>query len=507
MCTLALVVLTLVLVSSPASGVVVPVAPHPVVADGNLREWGAAVWIPVAPGGGQVGLRGAFFSSEDHTADLYVMWDAKWLHVAAAIVDDSLDVGRIAPDDRKGTGPDGRPKDLMFYYDHLKVFVRGPGEDVGHNVWVAPRQGSVEPYAWGGPQRRLPTEGIPAQVGSATRGTVYTYEISLPWAWLELYPQPGTELDAMFLFVDSDLPGVELRKKMKAETGKWIWWKGVLSLTGEPEGLREPPPPQVPAVRRVPVSTPEPEPVVDGGVARAIARARATRERAEARSAEEGTHDPAGASGPGDAETTPSAAPTITSGMSAGGPDSTTAAASQRYARSMQAVLNRQMLGRRPQLVIPPWVREVVLDKEVSQAQADTYVVTLVQSLSRLVRERANGRTDLFVVDMAARAGTRRGLAHAFLMELVRRYRTQIRVTESAAHKQLKEAAGEAGVPAAVAVDLVDEICQRSLSLYEDGKAGMTRGLVKKAAERVDLRATGAEDLLRALLGHASTGP
>jgi len=505
MCSIALVVLTLALVSARASGVEVPVAPHPVTVDGNLREWGAAAWIPVAPGGELVGLRGVFASPDDYTADVYVMWDADSLYVAAAIVDDSLDAGRIGPEDREGTGPDGRPKDLMFYFDHLKVFVRGPGADVGHNVWVAPRRDTDEAYAWGGRQRGQPAEGIPVEVSSATRGTVYTYEVSLPWTWLELYPQPGTTLDAMFLFVDADLPGVELRKKMKAGTGKWIWWKGKLALTGEPEGLRPPPPRQVTSVGRS--SPPAPEPEVDGGVTRAIARVRAVREQAAARSAAERTEGLAEAPAPGEVETAPPTAPVVAAGMTEGGPDSMRVAASQRYARSMRAVLNRGVLGRTPPMEIPPWVREVKVSETISQAQADTYVVTLIRSLSRMVRERTNGRTDLFVVDMAARAGTRRSPARAFLMELIRSYRAQLGAPESAAHQQLVDAAAEAGVPAMAAADLVDEVCRRSLSLYEDGRAGMTQGLVKKAAEKASITATDAEDVFRALLVPAQTGP
>ena len=126
--------------------------------------------------------------------------------------------------------------------------------------------------------------------------------------------------------------------------------------------------------------------------------------------------------------------------------------------------------------------------------------------LARLVRERTNGRTDLFVVDMAARAGTRRGVARAFLMDLVHRYRAELGLTDSATHRQLAAAAAEAGVPVQAAADLVGEICRRSLSLYEEGKVGMTRGIVKQAAKRVRMSAADAEELLRALLLPAETG-
>ena len=496
--------LALSLVCSRASGVEVPVAPHAVTVDGDLREWGAAAWIPVAPTGDLVGLRGVFTSPDDHTADVYAMWDAEWLYLAAAVVDDSFDAGRVGPDDRKGTGPDGRPKDLMFYFDHFKVFVRGPGADVGNNVWVAPRQEGDDAYAWGGRQRSPPAEGIPARVSSAARGAVYTYEMALPWTWLELCPQPDDRLDARFLFADSDLPGLEMRKKMQAGNDKWIWWQGHLDLTGRPEGLRAPPPPQVRTRRRT--SPPATEPRVDEGVTRTIARLKAAREQAEASSALKSAEGPPGVSAPGQRDTPTPAAPDSAPEAPAGGPDSTRSISSERYARSMRAVLNRDLLVRKPQMEIPAWVREVEVDGSVSEAQVDTYVVTLVHSVARLVRERTNGRTDLFFLDMAARAGTRRGVARAFLMDLIGRYRAELGVPDSGAHQQLATAAAAAGVSAEAAVDLVDEICRRSLSLYEDGKVGMTRGMVKQAAKRARMSAADAEGLLRALLVSADAG-
>ena len=89
--------------------------------DGVLVEWGAPERIAVVAGGDRVGVRGAFTSDEDHEADVYLMWDADYIYVAVAVVDDIIDVARIEPGKNEWKGPSGQRKDRMFYYDHLKI--------------------------------------------------------------------------------------------------------------------------------------------------------------------------------------------------------------------------------------------------------------------------------------------------------------------------------------------------------------------------------------------------
>ena len=104
-------------------------------------------------------MRGAFSGSEDHEADLYLMWDADYVYVAAAVVDDTVDAQQIPPDKSEWRGPSGERKDAMFYYDHLKIFLRGPEQPLGHTIWLSPANGT--PYLWGGTQRSKPTELVP----------------------------------------------------------------------------------------------------------------------------------------------------------------------------------------------------------------------------------------------------------------------------------------------------------------------------------------------------------
>ncbi|MCY4606540.1 MAG: hypothetical protein OXE49_20090, partial [Gemmatimonadetes bacterium] len=156
---------------------VVPVTPKPTL-DGILIEWGAPERIGLVPGGERVGVRGAFTGPEDHEADLYLMWDADYVYVAAAVVDDIVDAQQIPPDKSKWRGPSGERKDAMFYYDHLKIFLRGPEQPLGHTIWLSPANGT--PYLWGGMQRRKPTERIPLKAGAAQRDQLYTFEVGIP---------------------------------------------------------------------------------------------------------------------------------------------------------------------------------------------------------------------------------------------------------------------------------------------------------------------------------------
>lgn len=263
----------LLLLRGMAWGVEALAVNQPPRIDGILVEWGAPERVPIVPGGQGVGYRGAFDGPQDHEADLYLMWDADFLYAAVAVVDDTTDTGRVGPQDNVWQGPGGERKDAMFYYDHLKVFLRGPEAPLGFNVWVGPSDGEQGPYAWGGRQRDRPSADIPVRVGSAWKANIYTYELAFPWEWLGIYPQSGMELSAMFLLPDSDLPGVELRKKIR-ESNKWIWWKGEIRLVGEPPGLK--PPPQsnvVEEIQRqaqaivVPKVRPREEPLEDVGKA------------------------------------------------------------------------------------------------------------------------------------------------------------------------------------------------------------------------------------------------
>ena len=89
----------------------------------------------------------------------------------------------------------------------------------GTAPWIqcvrAPNAEDGAVHAWGGQRRGDAYSGATTGYGFAIpRTCLQLYEMALPWTWLRLYPKPDMVLDALFLFPDSDLPDLELRKKI-----------------------------------------------------------------------------------------------------------------------------------------------------------------------------------------------------------------------------------------------------------------------------------------------------
>lgn len=485
--------LAAVLAGLPAAvgGLEVPVAPAVVVVDGILREWGGAGTVALDPGGRDIGLRGVFRDADDHQADVFVMWDARHLYVAAAVRDDSLDARRVPPREREWISGRVR-KDRMFYYDHLKVFVRGPGADVGTNLWVAPVTEAGRAYAWGGRQRQEPGDDVPVRAASAACWPVYTYEVALPWSWLGIHPEPDMVLDGLLLLTDSDRPRAEVWAKVAGGDGKWIWWQGRLELRGRPPGWQ--PSPEVEEQLEAELA-PEGWEAQGERIQEAIERVRALRlAEARAESARQAAAEDS-CDGP------PAAALGTSPQAAARAPEDTAAvAAARRYAAAMRAVLTRVAQGP-PEVILPVWTRGVEADSTLTPAQVDSYVVILTRTLSRLVRERTNGRIDYFVIDMASGAGTRRGQARGFLTSLISGYLDELEEPGSGESQRLAGAAQAAGVPVEGAHALVREVARRAQSVYGGGKVTTTDELIRQGRRRADLSSGQAEALLDALFG------
>jgi len=79
------IIVILLLLRGISWGVEALAVDRPLRIDGILVEWGGAEWVPIAPGGPEVGYRGAFDGPEDHEADLYLMWDAEFLYAYPGI--------------------------------------------------------------------------------------------------------------------------------------------------------------------------------------------------------------------------------------------------------------------------------------------------------------------------------------------------------------------------------------------------------------------------------------
>jgi hypothetical protein len=454
--------------------------------DGVLVEWGLPQGVAIDPGGDGVGLRGAFDGPEDHEVDLYLMWDVDFLYVAVAVVDDVLDVDRIGAGDNVWKGPGGERKDAMFYFDHLKVFLRDPDMPLGHNVWVGPTDGEREPYVWGGRQRNKPTADVPVRVGSARKGEIYTYELAFPWKWLGIYPEEGMELDAMFLLPDSDLPGLEMRKKVR-KSNKWIWWKGKARLLGEPPGWKPRPPPVVleeiqkqtqaivlPELKpkeRPPEEKPAPETAVGPAESSEVKAEDGAGEMPES----EGTGEQQQVGAVADGSTTPSVA-------------------------ALRARLNRQRLARSHVRGAPEWVRGLGKDQGLSSPVVDSLYYRLTVTLHRLTESEINSRTDGLVMEIAEYAGTWRAQARGFLVSLLDRVSVDLQ-EEGALRDGIAAAAAQVGVEEEQGMILVEEVCSETLTLYREGKVSTTGELLEKARRRARFSAEEARAFTRALAG------
>ena len=437
--------------------------------DGVLSEWGAPARIPVVPGGEKVGVRGAFEGPDDHEVDLYLMWDAHALYVAVVVEDDTVDVKQVGPQEYVWEGPGGERKDRMFYYDNLKIFLRGPKESLGCNVWISPHNGLEGPYVWGSRQRSAGTRNLPVQVGSAWVPGIYTYEVALPWEWLAVHPQPGMELDARFLLPDSDLPGLALDQKI-ARSNKWIWWQGTIRLQGEPPGLAPPPATVVERIeeavkaRKLPTLRPGP---------RVGAQSPPQGDTATAAAEEEDGRDQASPPAP------PSDIPTM-------------------------ADLRSRLADLRQAQEVPEWEGRLQV-AGVTRAQAAAYVRQLAGRLQRLNNGRNSARLDVFITDMAEAAGTEKLPARAFLLELLDTVVREM-APEAGGRRRVAAAAEAAGIEEERAVKLISHICSQAKKAYEKhviyvGKrVPTTSQLVERGARKARLSPVEARELIRILL-------
>ena len=451
---------------------VIPATSKPTL-DGILVEWGAPERIGLVPGGERVGVRGAFTGSSDHETDLYLMWDADYVYVAAAVVDDTLDAQQIPPDKSEWRGPSGERKDAMFYYDHLKIFLRGPEQPLGHTIWLSPANGT--PYLWGSMQRRKPTELVPVKAGGALRDQLYTFEVGIPWRWLGFYPQPDMVLDALFLLPDSDQPNEELRDKVR-QSNKWIWWQGKVQLKGQPPGLRLLPKQQE-VIAEIAEKTREitvpkmvqqkPDKVKDSDAQDSVA-----------------------------VEKSPVAQREIPTGAASG--DSGIVKPQEAVQTAPPALTSRKnwslLTKRKP---APDWVRALNDDAEVSLGQVDSLYYRLTHSLVRLTADRIDVRTDGLVMDIAEYAGTWRTQAQHFLQKLLAK--TLVDLKQGRLQEQIADAAAEIDVDGDKATHLVQSLCREALKVYAEGKIARSDVLINKARRRAKLSEEQAQNLLAVL--------
>ena len=481
-----------------------------IAVDGDLREWGAGQHIALDPGGDHVGLRGVFGGWPEYEAVVSTYWDAENLYIAAAITDDVLDAGHVAPENHKIRGPKGE-KDAMFYHDHLKIFVRGPEADTGFNIWFSPLSREASTHYWGGRQRSEPTTDLPLRAGVQFRESgngyaVYSYEVALPWTWLGIHPYPHMVLDAMFLLVDSDRKGQTLSSKITVDAissnaSKWIWWRDKLELTGDPPGLDPPPPPHTepesPLDRTVEKTAAD---LVSDRVKRGITRLQVRRDSL-ALLERENLLEPGLSTGTARELTRRGSVMTGVNrfpkaSVATINPDHEVPSSSLRKLSER----NRKLMARPTLFSVPQWVHGVDRETEIVEVNVDTIVAVVLRSISRLARQDIGGRTDVFVIDPARAVGIERTKVRLFLRNLAERTRQEINKPKSQLHAIINTTAFDTGIEPTTARRFISEILLAVRKIYqEEQKVTTTRELVKKARKKAKLKDDEAKTFLKAL--------
>ena len=453
--------------------------PPPIIAtdrsvtpDGILEEWGAAKPLHIRHGDGPVGVRGGFGGESDHYVDIYLMWGVDHIYVAVVVEDDRLDIAHIPPAEYVWNGQGGQRKDKMYYFDHLKVFLRAPRANLGYNIWIAPADlgtastttTSGRAYAWGSQQRSPGAVDIPVKVGSAASPGVYTYELAIPWDWLQVHPEEGMKFDSMFLLPDSDLPELSLEDKVE-QSNKWIWWKGVIELAGTPSGWQPPPESIVDQVEK--------------GVEEFI------------RSVPQVEKKPAPAPESPDPLQEVSSADRESSDLSEVGPvaavESEAADGAELIASPYLPDLERleESLKRR-QTTAPALIDEI--SNAVTAAQARALFRSMAGALQRMNRDRISGRIDVIVTDAAAAADTEKRVAKDFAINLLERMLQDLKVPESALRAGLAEVAGSNSLGEKRVLKFVQRSTRSVQKWYQKNDLYGVRGVAKVPTTRAVLK-------------------
>ena len=483
--TICFAILASAVCSVAAAALDVPARSVPPAINGGLNEWGASAWVPLDPAGAGVGLRGAYEEYPDHEADVFFYWDADFLYIGLSVVDDVVDGARILPAEQVWERG-GQRKDKMFYYDHLKVFVRGPEQPVGYNIWAGP-----DPYLWGGRQLEEPELQPPVRLASRREEGAFTYELAIPWSWLKIHPQSDMRLTALVLVSDADAPDIELAAKIARDESAWIWWKGSLDLRGKPPGLKPPPEPVEAEAVDPQADAPQVDTQLDDAIERLKERQRAAAAQAEAESgaapqAVASAKDAGGQNaGAPSAVETPAPADTVEAAPSTA---------------SVVARLNRKLLARRTPKQWPAWAKGANQDESVSDAQVDSLLGQLTGQLYRLVDEGINSRTDGLVIDMAEKAGVRRGQARAFLQGLVAAADARSRRPEAAVY--LDSISDQAEVEPKKTSALLRGIFAEAQKNFERNRPTTTKALIDKGRRAAKL----SDQEVRRVLRHLVAG-
>ncbi|MEE3235043.1 MAG: hypothetical protein VX294_12810 [Candidatus Latescibacterota bacterium] len=444
--------------------------------DGSLEEWGAIGMIELDPSDRGVGLRGAFNGLSDHWAGVLLSWDADSLYSGVTVIDDVCDINRINVGENVWKGPNGEKENKMFYYDHLKLFFRDSEKPLGFNLWVKPNCKDSGIYVWGGQQRGSPTDELPIRVASKAKGETYSYELAIPWSWLRIEPFSNMTLKALFLLSDADIPGAELRKKVRRGS-KWIWWEGKLIMRGKPLGLPEETDQELASLE---VSKVEVETEIKSqlkSVEVAVQKEAITVlvdesvDENDVKNEEELIFEPV-------VEKVGSDSLKISIEELNEGRVS----ASQLRMRLQRKLLLGSHLG-----LTPDWVYEKTQETKLRRSQTDTLYYRLRENLRRIMKENINSRSDGIIIDLADYSGIWRSDARGFVLSLLQNILQDVRAQDSLFQPILREWAISYEIEISKLEKFIEEICVGAIKAYEKGRIVVSNDLFKKARRKSGL--------------------
>lgn len=196
-------------VPSATARVVALRAANPPTIDGNLAEYGDA---PAVPSAFRVYSAAGWDGSSDLSATWRLLWDERYLYVAATVVDDLHVQTQTGNQIWRGDG-------LEMQIDTAPATNASQVNPETYQVILSPGNfGSMGESAFrfqGSENGRMvdaPGNQISVQAQQTAEG--YTLEAAIPWSDLDVNPAEGTELGIALNANDNDQPGQAIQEVM-----------------------------------------------------------------------------------------------------------------------------------------------------------------------------------------------------------------------------------------------------------------------------------------------------
>ena len=438
--------------------------------DGSLNEWGGIGTIELNPSDKGVGLRGAFNGLPDHWAAILLSWDSDSLYAAVTVVDNVCDTHRIKAGENVWKGPNGEKEDMMFYFDHFKLFLRDPNKPLGFNLWVKPNCDDSGIYFWGGQQRGTMTDELPLRVASKAKDETYSYELAIPWSWLRIEPYSNMTLKSLFLLSDADTPDLIMRKKVR-DGSKWIWWEGELTMRGHPSGLPEEEVQYLVSseVSDVDIETESPPNMKIVGSA--------TQRKTEPIFFDDSKDD-------NDYKNDEKLVSDLfieNVEVDSFDHELLQSTDGRVSVSQLRMQLQRNLLTRNNYGPAPEWIYEKAEETTLRRSQIDTLYYRLRENLQRIIKENINSRSDGIITDLADYTGIWRSEARGFVLILLDEVLEDLRIKNGRMQPILKEWAISHEIEIVKLEKFIEVICIDTEKAYINGKILVSSDLVNKA--------------------------